>query len=632
MEEKMINSIHTIKDLIKVNGEKYASIPFMNFYDKILTYEELDIRTDAFAAYLDASGIRPGDVVSFMMGNTPSFFDVILGAQKMGAIGGPISCWWQADEVKYLVNDCLPKVIVIDPEYIQIINKIRTFMPSVQKILVNTDIDLDADFEFEKLPLIIDTWKGKNSKLSPGEKDVASLMYTSGTTGQPKGVMLTHQGIICASRIKTLHIPVSPGEIALCVLPLFHSGGLNDLAFSSIYAAATIVLRRNFSAKEFWSCVEKYQINAFYIVPTMWNILLRIEDAKTVNTSSLRFGLSGAAPIPPEQLDECEARFHIPILEAYGLTENSGGITSNQMDHRKYGSIGKVLPELSVKIAGDDGLALSNGQIGEIAVKGDTVMKGYWNKPDATRETIQDGWLYTGDLGYMDDEGFLFIVDRKKDMIIRGGVNVYPKEIENIIATHPKVAAVVVIPESHDKYGQVGKACIVVSRGESLTEVEIRNFCQEKMAAYKVPEYFIFRPSIPKNAVGKYVKKQLIDELENEKNAPAVPVGHFFEEMKIRFMQEKAKGVHATVSYHITGKGGGQWTAHIDDGKFMLTEGILKSPTVFIVARDSDYHDIVTGKLDGITAVITGKMSIEGDIQFMSEFRNMFQSRINKGE
>ena len=625
----MINNIQTTKDLIKANGKEYGKLPFLNFYDDIITFNDLDERTDAFAAYLDENGIRPGDVVSLMMGNTPSFFDVILGTQKMGAIAGPVSCWWQSDEVKYLVKDCLPKVIVIDPEYVQVINQIKDDMPSVKKIIVNTDNDATADFEFEKLPHIIESWKGKASKLSPDKDDVASLMYTSGTTGHPKGVMLTHKAIISASRIKTLHIPVSPGEKALCVLPLFHSGGLNDLAFSSIYAAATIVLRRNFSANEFWSCVEKYQINAFYIVPTMWNILLRIADAKTIDTSSLRFGLSGAAPIPPEQLDECEERFHIPILEAYGLTENTGGITSNQMDYRKYGSIGKVLPELSVKISGDAGNPLPNGQIGEIAVKGDTVMKGYWNKPEATLETIQDGWLFTGDLGYMDDEGFLFIVDRKKDMIIRGGVNVYPKEIENVIATHPKVDAVAVIPESHDKYGQVGKACIVVSRGESLTEEEIRHYCKVKIADYKVPESFIFRPSLPKNAVGKFVKKQLIDELENEKSAPAVPVKHFFEEMKTRFIPEKAKGVHAAVSYHITGKGGGQWTAHIDDGTFTLTEELLKSPTVFIVARDSDYHDIVTGKLDGITAVITGKMSIEGDVQFMSEFRNMFQSRIN---
>ena len=622
----MEKNIKTTKQLIQYNAKHHANTVFINYYDEIVTYNDLDIRTDSFASYLDETGIKKGDVISFMMGNSPAFFDVLLGTQKTGAIGCPISCWWQAEEVTYLVKDCQPKVLIIDSEYLQIINEIKDQIPSVKKILVNTESDLSAEFPFEKLPEIIKQYSGKKNPLSPKPDDIASLMYTSGTTGNPKGVMLTHESIICASRIKTLHIPVSPGEKALCVLPLFHSGGLNDLAFSSIYAAATIVLRKNFSAKEFWDCVEKYQINAFYIVPTMWNILLRIEESKKVDTSTLRFGLSGAAPIPPEQLDECERRFHVPILEAYGLTENTGGITSNQINNRKNRSIGKLLPELELKIAGDNKEDLPAGEIGEIAVKGQTVMKGYWNKPEATIETIQDGWLYTGDIGYSDDDGFLYIVDRKKDMIIRGGVNVYPKEIENIIVTHPKVDEAAVIPEAHDKYGQVGKACIVVKRGENLTENEIIEFCKKKLAEYKIPNSFLFRASLPKNAVGKIVKKQLIEEIENERNSPAVPVAHLFEGMSRRFIPEMSKGINASVSYHITGKGGGQWTVFINDGKFKLSNSILQDPTVYIVARDSDYHDIVTGKIDGITAVLTGKMSIEGDIQFMSEFRNMFKA------
>ena len=292
---------------------------------------------------------------------------------------------------------------------------------------------------------------------------------------------------------------------------------------------------------------------------------------------------------------------------------------------RKYGSIGTPFSGIQVEIFGENGEPLSPGEVGEIVVKGDTVMKGYYNSPEATAETIKDGWLYTGDVGYKDDEGFLFIVDRKKDLIIRGGVNVYPKEIENVIATHPAVDMVAVIPESHDKYGQVAKACIILKRGEICSEEEIMGFCKEKMADYKVPERIVFRAGMPKNAVGKVVKKDLITELEEELTAEPVPVAHFFEGMKDRFIPEKAKGVDATVSYHITGKGGGKWTITIKDGEMTLSEEVLKTPRVYIVARDSAYHDIVTGKLDGITAVVTGKMSIEGDINFMAEFRGMFK-------
>jgi putative sterol carrier protein len=231
----------------------------------------------------------------------------------------------------------------------------------------------------------------------------------------------------------------------------------------------------------------------------------------------------------------------------------------------------------------------------------------------------------TGDIGYLDADGFLFIVDRKKDMIIRGGVNIYPKELENVLATHPTVDAAAVIPESDEKYGQVVKACIVLKRGQTATEDEIRAFCEERMASYKVPKHIVIRESLPRNAVGKVLKKDLMRELEEEATADPVFVAHFFEEMPGRFIPEKAMGVEATVSYNITGKGGGKWTVTIKDGKMTLSDGVLKDPRVYLVARDKDYHDIVTGKLDGVTAVVTGKLRVEGDVGFMTELRGMMK-------
>ncbi len=622
----MERTVTTTRELVNLNASEYPDTPFLNFYDEIVTYAHLDERTNAFANFLLERGIKKGDIVSFMMGNSPQFFYTLLGTQKIGAIAGPISCWWQAAEVEFLVNDSMPKVLVMDPEYAQIVSTIKDKIPSVKTVVINSTSKMDLDFPHEYLSKIIEGYSTKmdhNDALVGG--DTAEVMYTSGTTGRPKGVLLTHRGVTFGARIKTIHIPIYHAERILCVLPLFHSGGLNDLAFPCLYRAATIVLRRNFSATEFWECVERYKVNGFYIVPTMWNILLRVPEASSVDTSSLRLGVSGAAPIPPEQLRECEERFHVPILEAYGATENSGGITGNMQDKRKFASVGTAFSGIEVRIFDENDEELPAGHVGEIVVRGDTVMKGYFNKPDATSETIKNGWLFTGDVGYLDDEGFLFIVDRKKDMIIRGGVNIYPQELENVIATHPLVDSAAVIPESHDKYGQVAKACIVVKRGETLKEEDIRKFCEENMASYKVPEYFVFRESLPINAVGKVVKKDLINQLEEEKTAEAVPVGHFFEDMPGRFIPEKAVGVEATVSYNITGKGGGKWTITIKDGKMELTEGILKSPRVYIVARDSDYHDIVTGKLDGITAVVTGKLQIEGDVNFMAEFREMMK-------
>jgi long-chain acyl-CoA synthetase len=623
---KVDENIFTTKELVDLNAERYPDTPFLHFYDEIVTYRDLAEKTDAFANYLLERGVKRGDIVSYMMGNTPYYFYTLLGAQKIGAIGGPISCWWQAKEVEFLVNDSKPRILVMDSEYASIVSAVKERMPSVRSIVINSPDSMELDYHHEYLPEIIEAYPKKLQHDDPPSlEDTASIMYTSGTTGTPKGVMLTHRGIVFGAYTKTEPFGIKQGDVVLCVLPLFHSGGLNDLAFPCIYRGATIVLRRNFSATEFWDCVERYRVNAFYIVPTMWNILLRAPESSTVDTSSLRFGLSGAAPIPPEQLEECERRFHIPIIEAYGTTENTGGITANRLDSRRVGSIGSALPGIEVRIFDDDGRELPVGEIGEIVARGDTVMKGYFNNPDATAETIKDGWLHTGDVGYVDGDGFFFIVDRKKEMIIRGGVNIYPKELENIIAIHPRVDSVAVIPESHDKYGQVAKACIVLKRGETTTEEEMRQYCEENMAQYKVPEYILFRESLPMNAVGKVMKKELRRELEEEETAEPVPVAHFFEEMPDRFIPEKSVGVEATISYNITGKGGGKWTITIKDGTMKVSDGILKDPRVYLVARDKDYHDIVTGKLDGVTAVVTGKMKIEGDVGFMAQLREMMK-------
>jgi long-chain acyl-CoA synthetase len=622
----MREHVKTTRDLLKANAEEYPDIPFLIYYDEVVTYRDLDERTTAFANALVANGVKRGDAVSFMMVNSPEFFYTLLGTQKVGAMAVPISCWWQAEEVSFLVNDCRPRVLVMDAEYGSIVSEIQDKIPSVDKMMVNSPGEMELDVPHVRLSEAMERFSGKPAPTDePGPADVAELMYTSGTTGRPKGVALSHGNVIAASRAKTEVIPVHPGERALCVLPLFHSGGLNDLAFPCIYKGATIVLRQRFSASEFWECVERYKVNAFYIVPTMWNILLRAPEAARVDTRSLKFGISGSAPIPPEQLKECETRFGVPILEAYGATENTGGITTNRLDDSKWGSIGKPFKGFEVRIFDDEGNPLPPGARGEIVVKGEAVMQGYFKSPEATEQTIKQGWLHTGDIGYMDEDGFLYIVDRKKEMIIRGGVNVYPKELEHVISTHPKVNTVAVIPEPHDKYGQVATACIVLKRGETAAEDEIRAFCEQKMAPYKIPEYILFRESLPINAVGKVAKRSLIRELEEEKSAEPVPVAHFFEGMPARLIPEKAKGVEATVSYNITGKGGGKWTITIRGGKMTLEKGILKNPRVYLVARDSDYHDIVTGKLDGVTAVITGKMQIEGDVGFMAELREMMK-------
>jgi len=611
--------------LVSRGAERHADVPSLIFYDETVSYRDLDQRSDAMAAFLVSAGVGKGDRVAFMMGNSPAFFTVMIGTQKVGAIAVPVSCWWQAPEVRYLIGDCEPALLVVDADHAPLAQQIAGDIPSVREILVHGAAADDSAPGFRTLVEAVEPAGQPRISDPPGPGDLAAVMYTSGTTGEPKGVELTHRGIVTGARLKTASVAVQTGERALCVLPLFHSGGLNDLAFPTLYAGGTIVLRKSFSASEFWECVERYRVNAFYIVPTMWNILLRAPDAADRDTGSLRFGVSGAAPIPPEQLDECERRFGVPILEGYGQTETSGGITVNRLDRRKAGSVGVPLPEIEVEIRGEDDAPVPLGQPGEIVVRGDTVMRGYRGATDATEATLAGGWLRTGDIGYTDEEGFLYLVDRKKDLIIRGGVNVYPQEIENVIGSHRAVDQVAVIPQPHDKYGQVAHAYVALRRGEDLGADGLLDYCRERLAGYKVPHAVTFRESLPVTAVGKVLKKEILRQVEQDQTAEAVDVAPLFQSMAERFLPEKAGDTEAVVSYQITGAGGGEWTVTIAGARLTLAEGLADSPRVLVVARDRDYHDIMTGELDGITAMMTGRLRLEGDMSFMAELRQMMR-------
>jgi long-chain acyl-CoA synthetase len=345
----------------------------------------------------------------------------------------------------------------------------------------------------------------------------AAILYTSGTTGKPKGALLTHKNILFAGRAKARAADVASEDRAICVLPLFHGAGLLDLSMPCLYSGASIVLRKNFSASEFWGCVEEYKVTGMYGVPTIYHILLQLDESKTVDASSLRFGVIGAAPTPIELINEFESRYGMRIIEGYGLTESSGGACLTPTEGaRKVGSAGVPMESVELKVFDEDDKEVSVGEVGEIVIRSEGVMKEYWNKPEETAHAMRSGWLHSGDMGRFDEDGWLYIVDRKKEMIIRGGENIYPKELEDVLYAHPKISEVAVIGVPDKKYGEEVMVCVVPQGDTQLTDEEIIEFCKKNMASYKVPRHVRFMDYIPKNIIGKVVKKELKQQMLDE--------------------------------------------------------------------------------------------------------------------
>jgi len=502
----------SIRDMIETQAQHIADKVVIRFYDQDITYRELEEKSNSIANGLRKLGVNKGDRVCILMDNSPEFYYAYFGIIKLGAIAGPVNCWWQSEEIKYLLNDSGAVAIFFDTAYKNHIDSIKDDTPALKHII---ERDGDGSGYLPYAGML-----EESACLAAADidiEDVATIIYTSGTTGNPKGVLLTHKNILTNAWQAGLLANISADDVVLSFLPLFHVNGLVITGISPIYAGAQIILRKNFSASEFWDCVEKYRVSIFSGVPTIYQILLATPASEDIDVSSLRYGVCGAAPMPVETIRQFEQQFNMIIIEGYGLTEGTAGATANPIDGvRKIGSIGIPFAESEVKIFDEDNNELPQGEVGEIVIKGDHVMKGYFNKPQETARTLADGWLHTGDMAYKDEEGYLFIVDRKKEMIIRGGENIYPTELEEIIVSHPQVAEVAVIGAPDKIYGEEVMACIVLKPSETLTQDDFRQWCKQNMASFKVPKYVEIRTNLPRNVIGKLLKKSLKEKLKKE--------------------------------------------------------------------------------------------------------------------
>ncbi|HEY1012153.1 MAG TPA: AMP-binding protein [Herpetosiphonaceae bacterium] len=462
------------------------------------TYRQLNEQANRFASVLETLGVVPGDRVALMLPNIPAFVWSYLGILKCGAIAVSINNTLTTREVRIILNDCRPVAAIATPEA-------QSHFPRQSPYLLN----LFLTPEDGGLGVLDALMAGADPELTARDMAgdaPAAIVYSSGTTGTPKGVTLSHNNVLTNMAAKRRYCGMRPDDRLLLCVPLYHCFGQNAILNSGLAAGATIILLRRFEPESALAAIARHAITMVFGVPTMYRILL--ERAEPGQLASVRYYFSGAAILPPSLARAWHARFGRVINEGYGLTETSPFAAYNHESGYKFGSVGTPIERVRIKIVDvESGLALGPGQVGEIAISGPNVMLGYWNMPEETAQVIRDGWFHTGDLGTLDADGYLYLVDRLKDMINVAGMKVYPAEVEQVLYQHPVVAEAAVYGVADDLSGERVEASIVAR--EPLPLRELMKLCRAYLAPFKIPTAIHMVDSIPKNATGKPLKRVL---------------------------------------------------------------------------------------------------------------------------
>jgi long-chain acyl-CoA synthetase len=462
------------------------------------------------AAALVEMGVRRGDRVAVMTPNCPEVGLTYAATWRIGAITVPILFLLAQAEVEHILRDAEPVVVVTSPEFLGVVESAVTGLPRRPRILLTGDAAAPGA---EAMQPLFDRGREHDAVADMGVDDLAGINYTGGTTGHPKGVMLSHGGMTAVSNAAIATGDYEDGNVALGALPLAHGYGILTQLLA-MRVAGTGVLMRWFEPGAALQLIQEYRVNLFAAVPTMLVYMLNHPDLDKYDVSSLERVGCGAAPCPVEVLLAFEERFGCTVHEGYGLTESTVVCTTQRRDRPKVvGSVGVPLPGFTLKILDDQHHELAVGELGEICVRGPNVMKGYYRLPELTAETIRDGWLHTGDIGRVDADGNVYVVDRKKDMIIRGGLNVYPRDVEEVLYEHPAIAEAAVIGRPDPEYGEEVVAFVVRRHGVEAEAAEILAFGRRRLAKYKAPKEVIFIDSLPKSGVGKVMRKELRNRL-----------------------------------------------------------------------------------------------------------------------
>ncbi len=488
--------------ILQASAAERADHPAVIFDERRISYAELDRAARGVATSLRERGVNPGQQVAIMIPNLPEFTIAYFGILYAGCTVVPLNVLLSAPEVQYHLEDSEAVMIFAHPLFA---NPARTGAEAAGVPLVWAGGDEGETVEqlaaAEPIEAVFPT--------SPD--DTAVILYTSGTTGKPKGAELTHSNLLinCAVVVPRL-IPVDRSHVALATLPLFHSFGQTCIQNATIAAGGTFTLLPRFGPQETFDIMERDGVTLFAGVPTMYFALLHHEGAEKTDLSKLKFCMCGGAPMPVEVMKAFEEKFGVPILEGYGLSETSPVASFNSLEkERKVGSIGYPAWGVELAILDENDQPLADGERGEICIRGHNVMKGYWKRPEANAETLRGGWFHSGDVGERDADGCYRIVDRTKDMIIRGGFNVYPREVEEVLYQHAAIVEAAVISVEHESHGEEVKAVVALAEGHSITADELIAWCKERLAAYKYPRIIEFLDVLPKGPTGKILKREL---------------------------------------------------------------------------------------------------------------------------
>jgi len=506
--------------LLEDSARRYPTKDAFIFMDTHLNYAQINGAANQIANGLKALGIQKGDKVALSCLNLPYFPMVYFGILKAGATVVPLSVLLKRDEIEYHLQDSEAKAYFCflgTPELPMAQEGFSGFQEAEQceHFFVITPQPTDpSPIDGTKTLGSLMAGQAPVTELVPTEaEDTAVIIYTSGTTGRPKGAELTHSNLTLNAILSTNIVTTQKEDIQLVVLPLFHIFAMTCLMNAGIYKGSTSVLLPRFDGQAVFGLMQKHKISVFAGVPTMYWGLLNTDtnafDMDTI-TKNLKICVSGGASLPVTLLEDFEAKFHVPILEGYGMSEGSPVVTFNHLEvGRKPGSVGTPVWGVEVKLVDDNDQEVPLGEKGELVYRGHNVMKGYYKRPEINAEVLKGGWLHSGDVAIKDEEGFFHIVDRTKDMVIRGGLNVYPREVEDVMMKHEAVSLVAVIGVPDEKMGEEIKACVVLKEGATITEEQLKAFTKENIASYKYPRIIEFLSALPMSATGKILKKEL---------------------------------------------------------------------------------------------------------------------------